>query len=410
MIGNPYAYCYNEPVPECKLDQDCPSQTACIQNTCSNPCTELKPCKPSARCSILDTIPVRTMVCSCPESYIPDENGECKSIPLVKIGCSHDDECSNSESCINGQCRNPCNCGLNAECTVQKHRPICSCINGYEGNPNLECRSIGCTSDSECEHDKTCINKNCINVCLIDNPCAPNAECYARNHKSECRCANGYRGNPLISCQNIECRSNNDCPSDKGCINERCVSLCVYDNKCALRAECFVQNHFSLCKCLLGLIGNPYIECKPEEKPECTVDVDCPGALACIDNKCVDVCHKLAPCIEPAKCQAIASVPVRTMICVCPEGYISSGSGTCKKIEIERVIGCIADSDCVPEQACVNNLCRSPCNCGPNSECRIKEHKPVRFFLKNLLQFFCNIVIFNSRYVHASKVTKETLN
>lgn len=130
--GNPYSYCYKNTIqqlPECTLDGDCPSQMACIDESCSNPCIKLTPCAPSAKCKVLDSLPVRTMVCECLDG-VPDTRGECRKLPSLKTGCQSDNECSDKESCINGQCRNPCNCGEGAKCHVAKHRPTCSCVEG----------------------------------------------------------------------------------------------------------------------------------------------------------------------------------------------------------------------------------------------------------------------------------------
>lgn len=242
------------------------------------------------------------------------------------------------------------------------------------------CQAIGCRSNSECDSDKACVNGQCLNPCLENNPCARNANCFARNHQAECRCAEGFRGNPLTECRAIECEGNNDCPNDKRCINEQCVNPCVYENNCAMRAECIAQDHNAICKCIQGFVGNPYVSCSPEPKYECIIDSDCSqNNLACINNKCQNPCEELKPCTSPAKCQVIPSSPVRTMICVCPDGYISSGNGVCEPIHSVKIIGCVADSDCAPEKSCINALCKDPCNCGPNSECRIKEHKPVSY-------------------------------
>lgn len=379
--GNPFSYCekiivINE--PECQVDVDCPGQFACISNTCVNPCKELTPCTSSSKCSVLDSLPVRTMICTCPELYVPDNNGECRRMELPKQpGCAVNSECPDIEACINGQCRNPCNCGENSICSVRSHVATCSCDNGYEGNPNIACRTVGCRSNSECDADKSCINSNCINPCLVNDPCGNNAECYARDNQAQCRCLNGYRGNPRTSCHIVGCMSNNDCPSEKRCVNEQCIDPCIYENTCSPRAECKASNHMAVCKCPPGLVGNPYIDCRPEIQPQCVYDTDCHSTLACIDSKCKDPCIALEPCSLPSRCQVIPSSPVRTMICICPEGYISSGSGTCKPIESIKVIGCIADSDCSIDTSCINSLCRNPCNCGPNAQCRIKEHKPV---------------------------------
>lgn len=57
----------------------------------------------------------------------------------LTVGCTSNSECSRSESCINQLCISPCNCGDNAECTVNDHYPICFCKPGYSGNPQIGC-------------------------------------------------------------------------------------------------------------------------------------------------------------------------------------------------------------------------------------------------------------------------------
>ena len=238
--------------------------------------------------------------------------------------------------------------------------------------------TVGCRSDSECDSGKACVNGNCVNPCLVSNPCGANAECYPYGNRAECRCLSGYRGNPHIRCYVVGCRSNNDCPNDRACINAQCISPCLYDNVCAPRAECRVQNHFAVCRCPPGYIGNPYVGCRPEPRPECKEDHDCPTRLACLNEKCQNPCSVLEPCKLPSECLVVGSVPVRTMICVCPSGYVSSGSGTCKATPpVMRIGECVSDADCPEDKACVQRVCIAPCNCGPNADCRIKDHKPV---------------------------------
>ncbi|BES97160.1 PTI [Nesidiocoris tenuis] len=383
-LGNPMSYCHRLPpprpnAPECEHDVDCPSKQACIKNSCRNPCDELAPCSQSAMCSVSDTVPVRTMVCTCPTGWAPDEAGECKPVVVpTPPGCSSDSECSFNETCINRMCRNPCNCGPNAECHVNDHRPVCSCIPGFDGNPDLGCRAVGCRTESECGSGKACINGHCINPCVVEDPCGPNAECFAIGSRAECRCVSGYQGNPYERCNIIGCRSNSDCPSNRACINAQCINPCVYEHPCAPQAECTVQNHLALCKCPPSLEGNPYTACRARIEPECTEDGDCPSLLACFNGHCKNPCTELEPCQRPAMCQTVSTLPVRTMICECPPGYISSGSGTCKATPPVKTIGeCIDDSECPTDRACINAICRDPCDCGPNSECRIKDHKPI---------------------------------
>lgn len=383
--GNPLSYCERAAQPLCRVDADCPYKTACVRDNCVDPCAVLDPCSRTAQCSVLDSVPVRTMICECPDQWVPDQQGECRRIIVqptaVQPACQQDSDCPDAASCINRQCRNPCDCGVHSMCQVQNHRATCSCEPGYEGNPNTGCRAIGCRIDSECASDKACVNQQCTNVCLVADPCGANAECYVADHQPQCRCISGYRGNPFERCNIVGCRSNADCPSDKSCENAQCVDPCVYGANgagsavCSPRAECVAQMHMAICRCPAGLIGNPYVDCKPDVVPDCQVDLDCPDRLACIQQKCLDPCRALEPCHRPARCEVVPSKPVRTMNCVCPEGFVSSGSGTCKPVG--RIPGCILDADCGANEACISNICKNPCNCGRHAECRIKDHKPV---------------------------------
>ena len=66
---------------ECNVDADCASKEACINEECTNPCRKFQPCVANADCKVYDTLPLRTMTCSCIEGYTGKGDELC-----VKIG------------------------------------------------------------------------------------------------------------------------------------------------------------------------------------------------------------------------------------------------------------------------------------------------------------------------------------
>lgn len=101
-------------------------------------------------------------------------------LTVLVQGCRSDNECVNSEACINGKCGSPCRCGINAVCDVLNHRASCKCLPGYTGNPKNGCEPP-------------------TNPC-IPNPCGINAMCEIDNGNPICFCPKGLTGNPFKNC------------------------------------------------------------------------------------------------------------------------------------------------------------------------------------------------------------------
>lgn len=103
-VGNPYTSClignynyfyeYNldlctinykwiiliEPIeqqPQCQVDGDCPSKLGCFNGICKDPCIESKPCIAGAKCSVVNTLPMRTMICECLPNFAGDATVAC---------------------------------------------------------------------------------------------------------------------------------------------------------------------------------------------------------------------------------------------------------------------------------------------------------------------------------------------
>lgn len=240
---------------------------------------------------------------------------------------------------------------------------------------------MGCSSDSECADDQQCHNRNCINACRYRNPCALNAICTSSSHRANCECPPGYDGDAFTRCEPEGCRTHNECPFNRVCVSKKCVDPCVYDNRCAPNAECIATNHAAVCRCPDNLPrGNPNSFCEKidviVEPPECTQDFECPRDLACINDKCVNPCREIQPCDSSAICKVINSVPVRTMMCICPDNWAPDQSGQCRPIPQQLPTpGCASDSECPSTEACVNGVCRDPCDCGRNAQCYVQNHR-----------------------------------
>lgn len=95
-----------------------------------------------------------------------------------------------------------------------------------------------------------------VNPCL-PNPCGPNAMCRDVNNRAECSCLEGMFGAPP-NCR-PECVINQDCPSNRACIRQRCEDPCI--GTCGFNALCNTQHHQPKCSCLDGYEGDPYTGC-----------------------------------------------------------------------------------------------------------------------------------------------------
>ena len=99
----------------------------------SSPCNP-SPCGANALCNEQNN----AFSCVCPTNYVGDPFSSCRP------ECVLNTDCSREKSCVRNQCVDPCpgTCGLNAECRVSNHIPVCSCKESYNGDPYGSCRPI----------------------------------------------------------------------------------------------------------------------------------------------------------------------------------------------------------------------------------------------------------------------------
>lgn len=64
-----------------------------------------------------------------------------------------------------------------------------------------------------------------------------------------------------------ECSINAECPGNLACQNEKCVDPCP--GSCGFNADCTVGNHVALCNCIPGHTGDPFSGCSVIECKSC---------------------------------------------------------------------------------------------------------------------------------------------
>lgn len=94
-----------------------------------DPCNP-SPCGPYSKCRVFN----RHAVCTCLDMCVG-------SPPNCRPECIVSSDCRPDKACINQKCQDPCPgmCGIEAQCQVVNHNPICSCFNGYTGDPFVRC-------------------------------------------------------------------------------------------------------------------------------------------------------------------------------------------------------------------------------------------------------------------------------
>lgn len=358
--------------PECVLSSECPSDRACINQKCSDPCSGA--CGFNARCRVQNHSPL----CICDVGYVgnpftrcslepplqadppPQDpcypspcgpNAQCRNAngapscsclptymgtpPNCRPECIIHQECISNRACINQKCTDPCpgSCGLNARCDVLNHIPVCTCFENYSGDPF-----------SNCQPAPPVVQDVSVDPCN-PTPCGPNAQCTGNG---VCTCLAEFQGDPYRDCR-PECVLNSDCARNKACLARKCRDPCP--GTCAPSAICEVLNHVPMCSCPAGTVGQAFVDCRVQ-----AADPQRP------QNSC-----NPSPCGPNSQCRQ----QNEQAICSCVPGFIGAPP-TCRP-------ECVLSSDCLPSQACHNQKCRDPCagTCGIGAVCRVVNHSPI---------------------------------
>lgn len=207
-------------------------------------------------------------MCSCQTNFVG-------SPPGCRPECVMSQECPLNQACVNQKCVDPCpgTCGLSTQCQVIKHSPICSCLNGYTGDPFTRCFTIPrknsflvYISNASISSEFSAIKDEPIEV--VSNPCVPSpcgaySECRDIGGQPSCTCSRNYIGSPP-NCR-PECVVNSECSSNQACIRQKCSDPCL--GACGSGSICNVINHTPICSCDNGFTGNPFEFCRPSPPP-----------------------------------------------------------------------------------------------------------------------------------------------
>lgn len=175
---------------------------------------------------------------------------------------------------------------------------------------------------------QACINEKCKDPC--PGSCGTFSTCTVQNHQPNCRCYDGYTGDPFSTCIPIpskmifKCITNDSlifCCTISVKIEPEIVDPCN-PSPCGINAECNVRNNAGSCTCLPEYFGDPYVECRPE----CVLNTDCPKTQACLNNKCKD------PCIGICGLNAECYVSNHSPMCSCITGFVGNPSVACNEI------------------------------------------------------------------------------
>ena len=115
------------------------SSTSMLHVLAIEPVIEEDPCEPNP-CGQYSN-PPRNVGGRCDCSCLPGMIG---SPPNCRPECLFNQDCPDDKACKNQKCVDPCPglCGINANCKVRNHIPICVCNRGYAGDPFSQCRLI----------------------------------------------------------------------------------------------------------------------------------------------------------------------------------------------------------------------------------------------------------------------------
>ena len=187
---------------DCTVDNDCSSrqrcETAATYRKCVDPCAQHR-CPFNTECQTVNHL----ATCVCPAGFTGSPLLGCtKDVSLEVEQFSSKLSLNRSSSETNVKDCASMICGLFSECRIVNGEAKCFCQSNYIGTPP-NCKQE-CITNIDCPAEKACIQQRCRNACR--NKCGRNARCRVDSgvlRTPICTCRNGFEGNPNIDCTPI---------------------------------------------------------------------------------------------------------------------------------------------------------------------------------------------------------------
>ena len=389
---------------ECTSNNDCPLDKACISKKCVDPCQRTS-CGDKAVCEV----DFHQAHCSCPPGLQGNPIVNCFSVE-----CTDDDDCGTAEKCdfSRQKCYDICQqepCGSDdAYCEARNHKKSCTCPPPLQGDGNVYCglkrklmkliwitESIskfnhtaepietGCLVHSDCNPGLACEKEQCVNPCIVANPCTGSKTCTVSSSRPgdpvvACLCPSGLVSGEYGICEPgmkelkafwvelmwlsilvtgvPQCTSNSECLDQEVCHQGSCQNACMF-KECGSNAKCSATNHQASCDCYSGFSGTPDVECYkskttiftrllvflhcsillvfvttlPILETGCASNEECPDYAACENRLCINPCAQSDVCANLATC----TVYQHKAVCTCPNGYVGTPEIDCRLREYE---------------------------------------------------------------------------
>lgn len=128
-----------------------------------------------------------------------------------------------------------------------------------------------------------------------------------------------------------------------------------------------------MCTCPQGMTGNPFVYCRPFEGEFLSDSRKYSvSALVLLNSTRLPEPPKTNPCI-PSPCGPNSQCRERNdqAICSCLPSFVGAPP-QCRP-------ECVSNSECPPNEACVNQHCIDPCpgTCGVGARCVVNHHSPI---------------------------------